>query len=300
MPKQPFSNLKTESKAPRFTKDQMREWMNQQKPRKSSTCALLVGHNKTGKSGVVVDSRTNEQKEKHMKVVIFELNMDNGCEINSRVYHNNDPDIIILNPREYTLDAGGEWVLDRVATMEKVKTMIQTIKEDCNNDSLNLAVLALDGLDSFLSNICENQMRIDEHIDISGGVSPRYWKKRNDYYNSIIEMMLSIDVDLYFITHYAEKRRDSETGKYDDNRTSSRLYDNLIYSCEKLTADKMHQIIEFEDKTTVVSGRPQPKLIATIISDRCDLGRHLEEHIIAELNGDKIEWKGQALLHSKK
>lgn len=300
MPKQPFSNLKTESKAPRFTKDQMREWMHEQKPRKSSICALLVGHNKTGKSGVVVDSRTNQQKKDHMKAIIFELNMDNGCEVNSRVYHNNDPDIIILNPREYTLDAGGEWVLDRVATMEKVKTMIQTIKEDCDNDSLNLAVLALDGLDTFLSNICENQMRIDEHIDISGGVSMRYWKKRNDYYYSIIDMMLGIDVDLYFITHYGERRRDSDTGKYDDSRTVSKLHENLVYSCEKLTADKMHQIIEFEDKTTVIDGRPQPKLIATIISDRCDLGRHLEEHIIAEFNGDKIEWKGQALLHSKK
>jgi len=290
----PFEQLKNKEKSKGFKFD-IEKWMNESsKPKKSSICALFVGHPKTGKTGCALDCRTDEDKKQHKKIIAIELNSDQGCEINKKIHHNDDPDIIVLNPREYSLDENGEWQPDYIKTMAKIKALIQYIRDSLGE--LNLKALVFDGLDIFLSEICEAQMRIDEHIDVSGGVSMRFWKKRNEYYYKILNMIFDIDVDKYFITHYAERRRDDNTGEYTDDRTPSKLNPNLVYACQKSTADKMHQIVEFTDETKVVSGVMHRKLTATIISDRRSLKEHMKPILIAEVEGDKVKWSGQAIL----
>lgn len=283
----------------KYSEAEMLDWINEkQNSTGSNICALLVGHQKTGKTGVLLDSRTDDEIKAHKKVVVFELNSDKGCEVNKVEHHNDDPDIIILNPREYKIE-NGEWQPDYIATMAKIKSSIQAIKNNVN--SLNIKVLGFDGLDIFLSEICESQMRIDEHIDVSGGVSMRYWKKRNKYYYDVLNMIFDIDgIDKYFITHYGDRRRDDKTGQFNDERTVSAINSNLVYSCQKSTADKMHQIVEFSDKTRIVEGSPKRKLTATIISDRRDLAKHMEEIVIAEVDGKKTIWNGRTILRMTK
>ncbi len=281
----------------RFSPENMREWMKKSKQTKnSSICALFIGHPKVGKSGVLLDCRTEQDKIDGKKIIIFELNSDQGCDVNKSIFHNNDDNIVILNPREYKLDEQGIWQPDYITTMSRIKAAIQTIKEDIKNES-NIKAIGFDGLDIFLSEICESQMRMEEHIDAAGGVSMRFWKNRNKYYFDVLNMIFDLDIQKYFITHYAPRSRDEKNGQYNDKRTISKLNENLVYACQKSTSDKVHQIVEFTDQTRIVSGKKHVKIVVTIVADRRSLDTYMKEIVIAETGQDgKVKWNGQSIL----
>ena len=182
--------------------------------------------------------------------------------------------------------------------MEKIKATLQELRD--NLDEYNLKAVVFDGLDIFLGEICEQQMRADEHVDVSGGLSQRFWKKRNDYYFQTLNLLFDIDVDKYFITHYAPKRRNDKTGDLDDDRYESKLNNLLVFACQKSTPDKMHQIVEFTDNTKITKGVKQVELVATIISDRRSLDSHMTPIIFAKTGEDgKVKWTGQSILERK-
>ena len=286
----------------RFSPENMRAWMEKsKKTKKSSICALMIGQPKIGKSGVLLDCLTDEQIAAGKKLIIFELNSDNGCDVNKKEFHNENDNIIVLNPSEdssmYIPDKEGNLQLDYIAVMAQIKATIQTIKQDIENGDDTIQAIGFDGLDIFLTEVCESQMRMEEHIDAAGGVAMRYWKNRNKYYYDVINMLLSIDVDKYFITHYAPRSRDDKTGQYNDKRTVSKLNESLVYACQKSTTDKMHQIIEFDDRTQIVKGKKQVKIIATMVADRRSLNSYMDNLIIAETGPDgKVKWNGKAVL----
>jgi len=128
--------------------------------------------------------------------------------------------------------------------MAKIKALLMYIKK--NILKLNLKALVFDGADVFLSEVCEGQMRMDEHIDVAGGVKQLYWKKRNKYFYDVMNLIFTIDVDRYIITHYKE---DHDTKKQ-------------IYSIQKDFPDKVHQILEFRKDSKV------NKHYVKVISDR--------------------------------
>ncbi len=281
----------------KFSMENIKIWMEKGKnTKKSSICALLIGHPKNGKSGIVLDSRSDDEIKDGKKIVIFEFNSDQGADINKAIFHPNDESIIILNPREYKQDTDGIWQMDYIATMSKIKSGIQMLKEDINNGE-NIKMIAFDGIDIFLSEICENQVRLEENVDAAGGLSMRFWKNRNKYYYDVINMLLDIDCDKYFISHYTPRSRDDKTGMYNDKRTVSKLDETLVYGCQKSTTDKMHQVIEFRDLTRIIAGKKHIKIVATIVADRRSLNTYMNERVIAETNKDgKVEWFGQCLL----
>lgn len=282
-----------------FTKTQIKTWINEaKKPKKSSISAIFVGHPKSGKTGVALDCRTEDDKKANKRIIAIELNSDQGCDVCRKEHYNNDPNIIVLNPREYSTDKDGKFVPDYIKTMEKIKATLQELRD--NLDEYNLKAVVFDGLDIFLGEICEQQMRADEHVDVSGGLSQRFWKKRNDYYFQTLNLLFDIDVDKYFITHYAPKRRNDKTGDLDDDRYESKLNNLLVFACQKSTPDKMHQIVEFTDNTKIVKGIKQVELVATIISDRRSLDSHMTPIIFAKTGEDgKVKWTGQAILERK-
>lgn len=281
----------------KFSLENMREWIEKGKRAKNSNiCALLVGDPKIGKSGVLLDCRTEQDKIENKKIIVFELNSDQGCSVNKDTFHPNDDNIIILNPREYSQDKEGVWQPDYIATMSRIKAAIQIIKEDINNGE-NIKAIGFDGIDVFLSEICEGQMRLSESIDAAGGVSMRFWKNRNAWYYNVLNMIFDLDCSKYLITHYAPRSRDDKTGIYNDKRTISKLNENLVYSCQKSTSEKVHQIVEFSDKTRIINGKRQVKIVATIVADRRSLDTYMQEIVIAETGSDgKVKWNGQAIL----
>lgn len=256
-----------------FTKEDMEAWVKEGDTINSEICALLVGKPKTGKSGVALDSRTAEEKAQGKKIIVIELNSDNGCKLNKKVHHANDPNIIVLDPREFSVNVEtGDWSFDYIKTMGKIKALLIWIKE--NKAKLNLKTIVFDGADVFLSEICEGQMRIDENIDVAGGVQQRYWKKRNNYFYDVMNMLFTIDVDKYIITHF----KMNETTQKEE------------YSIQKNFPDKVHQIVEFR--------KEGPKFYAKLVDDRRELKGELfnKDVLISEVTDDgNTKWYGYKL-----
>lgn len=258
---------------PIFTSKDIEGWMAEGESIKSDICALLVGDPKTGKTGMALDCRTEEEKKAGMKIICIELNSDNGCKLNKKTFHSDDPSIIVIDPREFSInEVTGDWEFDYIQTMAKIKAFLMYVKQ--NLGKLNLKAIVFDGGDVFLSEICENQMRMDEHIDVSGGVKMTFWKKRNKYFYDVMNLLFTIDVDKYIITHFKEEM---DTKK-------------KIYSIQKDFPDKMHQIIEFkkDPKTN--------KHYAKITDDRRNKPALLNQDIlIMEITDGKKIWHGLKL-----
>jgi len=253
-----------------FLKTDIEKWVSDGDTVSSEICALLVGKPKTGKSGIALDSRTEEEKKEGKKIIVIELNSDNGCKLNKKVHHKNDPNIIVLDPREFSInETTGDWTFDYVKTMGKIKALIIWIKE--NKDRIKLKTIVFDGADVFLSEICEGQMRIDENIDVAGGVQQRYWKKRNTYFYDVMNMLFTIDVDKYIITHF----KTNETTQKEE------------YAIQKNFPDKVSQIIEFH--------KDGNKFYAKLTDDRRALkaDTYNKDVVIAEITDDgKTIWNG--------
>lgn len=251
-----------------FSDKEIEKWMKEGESVNSTICALLVGHPKTGKSGVALDCRTSEEIKDGKKVVVIEMNSDNGCKICKKEHHNDDPNIIVLDPREVTIDIEtGDYHLDYIKSMAKIKSLLQYLKT--NKDKLNIKAIVFDGVDVFLSEVCEGQMRLEKHLDAASGVSQLYWKLRNSYFYEVMNMLFTIDVDKYLITHY----------KKDDK-------DNLIYAVQTTFPDKVHQIVEFHKEGT--------KFYAKMVCDRRKItdDRLNKDVVIAEQLDNGMKWYG--------
>ncbi len=270
----PLTKKQEEPTAPIFSQKEIEGWMTEDNSVKSDICALLVGDPKTGKTGMALDCRTEEEKAAGMKIVCIELNSDNGCKLNKKIFHKDDPTIIVIDPREFSVNESGDWEFDYIRTMAKIKAFLAYLK--INLGKLKIKALVFDGADVYLSEICENQMRMDEHLDIAGGVKMTFWKRRNKYFYDVMNMMFTIDVDKYIITHFKE---DSETKK-------------ITYSIQKDFPDKVHNIVEFHKDVKT------NKYYAKIVADRRDRSDILNKEIcIMETDsatGKKI-WHGMHL-----
>ena len=65
----------------KFTKDFIRDWIKAgSKSRKSSICAMLIGNPKIGKSGVLLDIRSEEEKAQGKKLIVFERSIHGQVE----------------------------------------------------------------------------------------------------------------------------------------------------------------------------------------------------------------------------
>lgn len=269
----PFEKKKEEPVAPIFSEKDIESWISEGDSVNSEICALYCGDPKTTKTGCAIDSRTEEEIKEGKKIIYIEMNSDSGGRINKKAFKNDDPTIIVIDPREFTVDpTTGDWNFDYIRTMAKTKALLMWIKT--NYKKLNIHTVILDGVDIFLSEVCENQMRMDESLDITGGVKMTFWKSRNKYFYDVINMMLSIDINKIFITHFKE---DSETKK-------------LTYGCQKNMPDKLHQIVEF---------RKDPKTgncYAKVVADRRNKPELLNKEICTmEVVDGKRIWRGLRL-----
>ena len=73
----------------KFSDDKIKEWLFGDMERSSSNvCCAIYGHDGTAKSGIALDSRTEEEKKQGYKLIVFDL--DGGCAPLKVIYHNNE------------------------------------------------------------------------------------------------------------------------------------------------------------------------------------------------------------------
>lgn len=266
----PEVKREVEPPTPIFTDEEMEQIMVTNNSVKSDICALVVGDPKTAKTGVALDCRTPEEIKQGKKIVCIEMNSDNGCKINKKIFWNDDPNIIVMDPREFSVDSNtGDWNFDYVRTMAKLKAFLMYLK--IHIDHWNVKAIVFDGADVFLSEVCEAQTRLEKNIDAAGGMTYAYWKNRNKYFYDVMNLLFTIDVDKYIITHFKE---DVDTHEQ-------------VYKIQADFPDKTHQILEFRKDEKTGS------CYVLVKSDRRNRPDILDKEfcVVEYVDGVKI-WKG--------
>ena len=166
----------------------------------SPVCMALYGHDGIGKSGVCLDSRLPAEIEAGKQVIVLDL--DGSCGPLKMKYFPNDDNITVIDPFE--LDTTGE--IDYVTSYNKLLAMVKYIYE--KQESLNLAAVALDGLDTLLKT-CEYVMRYEDlKIDPQVQIKDQWqWANRNRRFLVPIFMLRRLKCRKLFTTHYKEVKK---------------------------------------------------------------------------------------------
>lgn len=168
-------------------------------PDHAPICALFSGEDGTGKSGTALQFIDEIDVEAGEKIILIDLDGGNlpGClEYHREAYENGN--IVLYDPMEFTDDMGDDVGMDYKATMKNIKAAGAWIRK--NWEEQKIRVVILDGLSKLLK-IAEYQMRVEKAIDVSGGVTQRYWVNRNKAFIDIVELYKSIPIDTIFIGH---------------------------------------------------------------------------------------------------
>lgn len=158
---------------------------------KASACftMLVLGPDGTGKSGIVLDYLSNQEKPSLI------LDLDGGCGPLITSYYKDNPKVIVINPTQN--DERGD--IDYDKTLSFILGVIRYLKH--NENYKKYAGVVLDGISSFLT-ATEYLMKIDHNIAIDGTVKYRYWMNRNKKFLETCELIKSIPVmDKFYIAH---------------------------------------------------------------------------------------------------
>ncbi len=166
------------------------------------TCGIFSTEG-TGKSGLVLNYIIKFLKDNPTAFAKV-IDVDNGfaellnfydSEITKRIFVSNP-----VTFKETESEGKKNYEIDNIETLNNIKEDIYGIKELINNGDNSFQILVLDGL-SFLLKNCENQLRIEKHINIDGGINLSYWKRRNELFLQIIEFIKALPINTFFIGH---------------------------------------------------------------------------------------------------
>lgn len=176
------------------------------RPKKSIICSVHYGWDGTGKSGVVLDSRSDEEREND--AVIICLDMDNSMGPLADKYFHADVNksIFILDPIVLHPEAKDKQVVDFVSTYNKTLAITKYIFE--NQTELRLHAMILDGLDTLLKS-CEYVMKYEDlKKDPDAQIKDSWqWHKRNARFLAVVHLVKAMGCDRYYTTHFKEVRK---------------------------------------------------------------------------------------------
>ena len=166
-------------------------------------CCSITGNPKVGKTGTAMDCRTEEEIKNGMKVLI--LDYDNGAEPTWDSCWDRDEDIVIYNPTAIRADGAIDWDTTFKNGRAFVDYATELIAEG------NIKAFILDGVDKIYEgasdvlrdHLVKQQTREGTIIldTDSVRVSPLDWKIRNRVYNRLLDKMMVLECDRFFITH---------------------------------------------------------------------------------------------------
>lgn len=220
-----------------FTDKEIKDYLEQKELVVSNICMGIVGDDGTGKSGIALDVRTEQEIKDKKEIFVFDL--DFGCAPIKLKYHNNDSNIKIYDPTEYVTDKNGIRI-DYKRTMEKIKTICSYLIKNKENYP-KVKTVIIDGVDRLLK-IAEYQMKVEKHLQPDGRADYAYWNKRNIDYQQVMDLIKKLPWDKIYITH--EKEVDKEQEELKDKIRPKATRVKLKPAWEKKSSDMMYQIIE--------------------------------------------------------
>lgn len=231
----------------------------------SPICMALYGHDGTCKSGICLDSRFADEIKAGKKVIVIDV--DGSAGPLREKYYPNDENIRVIDP--FMLLPDGE--IDYVSTYNKILAVVKYIYE--NEPTMNLATVALDGLDTLLKT-CEYVMRYEDFkADPEVQIKDRWqWANRNRRYLVPIFMLRRLKCRKIFTTHYKELKQ---------YVAGQLIHMDWVPDWEKSTPGMMFQRVE----VTRDDSKPE-KVIFTAHVQKAKGALHLEgsDYVIAEVN----------------
>jgi len=239
----------------------------------------ITGNPKVGKTGLAIDSRTEEEIEKGMKILV--LDYDNGAEATWDSCWDRDENIIIYNPIEMRVDGAVDWE----ASFNNGKGFVDFAKEMIEED--NVKSFILDGVDKIYEgsgdvlrdHLVKQQQRDGSiiHPTDSVRVNPLDWKIRNRVYNRLLDLVCSLKCDRFLITHmkpiYGDIVNPTPIGEVPDwHKSTPARFNQMLHIRKEVKNDVTNYIAELEASKT------NPSLVGN-------------EWIIFSTNGDNT-WYG--------
>lgn len=170
-------NDKDEEGPEEYTLDDAKSWIEQGAQKSASAiCAGVYGIDGTGKTGVCLDTRTNEEIKQGKKVLVFDL--DGSAGPLKRKYFDDDENIVIFDPMVLTKDG----TIDYVSMYNKMLVMAKYLLE--NQYEMDLKTVIIDGLDKLLKTCVSGDTLINPK-----GMKPM---KIEDYYNKYDDLEVPI------------------------------------------------------------------------------------------------------------
>jgi len=256
-----------------FTKEEVKGWIEDgREVEASNLCIGVYGWDGTGKSGVAMDCRTEEEIEEGKEIVVIDL--DDSCSSIKQKYFDSDENIVIFQPMVF--DDNGD--VDSPKTLDRIDALTKYLVEE--EDELDLHAVVFDGVDKF-KDICGDTMQIEDlNMDPNSRVKNSWnWQIRNRYYKNVMEKIKKLSCHRFYVTHYKEKK---EPVAGELQVTGKEI--NWHWSTDGMLFQKVEMRKEEEEDGTV-------KFIATVQKAKGALHLENEEYVVAEVS-DETEWYG--------
>jgi len=172
----------------------------------------ISGNAGTGKTGIALDCRTEEEKKTHW---VFILDFDEGAEPTWRQHWSSDEKMVIFNPYIYNDDM----TVDYLATADMSRFFIAMINEAIDTKQITwedevieieaVKSFIFDGIDSWLdtTNMIARLNHIkgkDPRAADKVKMVPTQWFARNEEYKRLFRACCQLECDKFFITHMKE------------------------------------------------------------------------------------------------
>lgn len=223
---------------------------------KEKKVMLLYGEDGTGKSGIALDSLTDEDIKAGKRMMVIDLDGGNvpliisqhkeRCEALGR-----DVQDCYLVKNPIVMD-GEDGNIDYKATFNNIKEAVYLAKHAW--EELNLSAIVYDGLSMALK-YAEYQMRLERHIADDGGVQTRYWLVRNKIFKEILDQIKSLPISSFFIAHEDFVLKQLEDNSKIKEKTNAMMHQKL--HCTRENRKKDNKTIF---KATVHKSKYNPRI----------------------------------------
>ena len=191
-----------------FSDDEVEAWAKAGSKASSKICCLVYGADGTGKTGIVYDYFSKEDAEAGKQLWVIDLD-GGGLPLKDSYHKDKGENLVIIDPL-VTFESDKGTQIDYLKTFAKVRAIVRFVKNNWHEK--NIKALVFDGLSTALT-YAEQQMRIDKHLDVDGGVQLRYWLQRNKIFLETLEQIRSLPVAKFFIAHENFIMGDKKDGK---------------------------------------------------------------------------------------
>ena len=219
---------------------EIEKWLFEPNDMTANYCCMIYGADGTGKTGIALDFLNDADAKAGKKIIVIDLDGGN-LPLIAKYHKDKINNIIVKNPLELKI-ANGDITTDYKLTLARIKAVVNWVAENYRKHKIKAVVF--DGLSTALK-FAENQMRVEKHLTVEGGVNMAYWKIREKLFLDIISAIKSLPLSKFFIAHEDFiKREDDDKFAAVKAKTNAEMHQKIRCIRDDATNVKFKAIID--------------------------------------------------------